>query len=440
MITLIKMSFRNVAKNWRHSLAAVLSVTAGFIAQVLFSGYIAKVETLYDVSYSQRGMYGDILLENKGMLSAEAKAEPFKYYLTKNEQTLIEEFLNQNSSLVHSQVRFLQLQGMITNGKANTIFWGQAYDAPQAAKTRGPIWKWNTLYGVPLQETSSLYPLLVGQGLGRILSCEPVSKYSGFNALTGYEAIERPFDCKNPQMQVSLLTEDGQMNALDVDLVGIIDSGYRDLDLRYIHTTLPTAQLLLNTDKITFYTIQLHDRKNIDRFISEFNLYTERFNPEIKAFRWQDHVVGELYRSTMQLLTIFKVFVITVILSITCLSVLNTMVKIVKERTREIGTLRSLGFVRKQIITLFAFEAVFLSLLGVSIGIILAIGLTFLFNHSGITYKAGIMSEPIPFWIEIQINQYLMSLGLLVFLSVMASYFASRGPTKKPVAQNLSYA
>lgn len=439
MIILL-MAFRNVAKNWRHSLAAVLSITSGFIAQVLFSGYIAKIETLYDVSYSNRGMYGDVLLENSGMLSAEAKSNPFKFYLSKSEQNKIDEFLFLHQDKIKSTVRFLNLQGMITNGKTNTIFWGQAIDADAAAVTRGDTWRWNTLYGVPLQESKHPYPILAGQSLGKILDCEPEQKYKGYNALTGYKAEARPFTCKLQQMQLSLMTEDSQMNALDVEIAGIIDSGYRDLDRRYIHTTLPAAQTLLNTDKVTLYTVQLKDRKWIPWFITEFNNFTKTFNASITSYRWQDHAVGELYRSTMELLTIFKVFVITVILSITCLSVLNTMVKIVKERTREIGTLRSLGFQTQQITSLFAYEAIFLSIIGIFFGVILALTMTFLMNHSGITYKAGIMSEPVPFWIEVQFSQYFTSFALLTSLSVIASVLASRQPNKNAIAQNLTHA
>jgi putative ABC transport system permease protein len=51
---------------------------------------------------------------------------------------------------------------------------------------------------------------------------------------------------------------------------------------------------------------------------------------------------------------------------------MNTMYAIVAARTREIGTLRALGFSRRSILVSFLIESVFLSFLGGLIGVLLA--------------------------------------------------------------------
>jgi len=51
---------------------------------------------------------------------------------------------------------------------------------------------------------------------------------------------------------------------------------------------------------------------------------------------------------------------------------MNTMYAIVAARTREIGTLRALGFSRRSILFSFVVESVFLALIGGAIGCLLA--------------------------------------------------------------------
>ena len=52
---------------------------------------------------------------------------------------------------------------------------------------------------------------------------------------------------------------------------------------------------------------------------------------------------------------------------------MNTMYAIVAARTREIGTLRALGFSRRAILSSFVIESVFLALVGGAVGCLLAL-------------------------------------------------------------------
>jgi len=52
---------------------------------------------------------------------------------------------------------------------------------------------------------------------------------------------------------------------------------------------------------------------------------------------------------------------------------MNTMYAIVAARTREIGTLRALGFSRRAILAAFLIESVFLALIGGAVGCLLAL-------------------------------------------------------------------
>ena len=101
---LYRIAFRNVLLNFRHSLAAVLSITAAFFAVVVFEGYISYVSQLYLTSYEYRSMLGNVLVENKFLQSKEGRSDPWKYYITKDQQNKITGFLHRHPDWMTSTV------------------------------------------------------------------------------------------------------------------------------------------------------------------------------------------------------------------------------------------------------------------------------------------------------------------------------------------------
>ncbi|MCC7575252.1 MAG: ABC transporter permease [Methanomethylovorans sp.] len=63
------------------------------------------------------------------------------------------------------------------------------------------------------------------------------------------------------------------------------------------------------------------------------------------------------------------------------IGIMNIMLVTVTERTREIGLMKSLGYTRKDILTLFLIESTILSLLGGICGTVLGIGVAFIANY-----------------------------------------------------------
>lgn len=66
-------------------------------------------------------------------------------------------------------------------------------------------------------------------------------------------------------------------------------------------------------------------------------------------------------------------FILVVLLFITMMGILNTFRMILIERVKEIGTMRAVGMHRNQVRRIMIYEAVFLALLGVAAGLVLAL-------------------------------------------------------------------
>jgi putative ABC transport system permease protein len=72
------------------------------------------------------------------------------------------------------------------------------------------------------------------------------------------------------------------------------------------------------------------------------------------------------------------------------------MSMVVVERTTEIGTLRAIGLRRSGIRRLFVCEALLLGLIGAAVGLIAALGLAWVIDHSGLTWLPPGQVERVP--------------------------------------------
>ncbi len=437
---LARIAVKNTLKNWRHSLSALLSLGASFVSLVLFDGYMANVDTVFYNQFRHQQMLGDVMIENKNLFSKEGVSEPEKFWLSKEEQDAIQKFADRHKEQVHSSARTLDFQGMLTNGQQSQIFLGRGYDIKQGAEMRGPDFEWNATYGLPLHKVTDPYTAGTGKGLSERLGCTFKYNKNFTNQIGGFLPEDRPFECPTRDLQVSATTVDGQLNAVDLTIVGTIDGGYKDLDDRVLHTSLEASQTLMGTDRISYTAIELKPHASVSDFMAAFDQEVVPQFPNLHIIRWEKHRFGEIYTTTMDFLSIFRNFIIIVILVVSTMSVVNTLVKIVKERTREIGTLRSIGFRSREVAIMFLYESILLAMIGSFFGLILSVLLTAGLNSMQIMYKAGMLANAIPFHIDFVPKGYLTAWILLVVVSVLASYFSTLSILKSKIVDNLIHA
>jgi putative ABC transport system permease protein len=129
---------------------------------------------------------------------------------------------------------------------------------------------------------------------------------------------------------------------------------------------------------------------------------------------------------------------VAVIIVIAVLSVLNTLIRIIQERTREIGTLRSIGFRNAQVKTIFILEAFFLAVLGNAAGWVMAYAISKLINSAEVLYKVGVLAEPVPFKVWPTLHQSIQSSIILILLSVLAAVFPTAWATRKKITECLT--
>jgi len=129
--------------------------------------------------------------------------------------------------------------------------------------------------------------------------------------------------------------------------------------------------------------------------------------PERDYYESQSETTGTLMR-------IFGIFVTTILSIGAVFGAMNTMYAAVAYRTREIGTLRALGFSRVRIIAAFLVESVALALIGGAIGCILALPV------HGVSTGALNMTSFTELAFKFRITPLLLGLGI-VFSALMGA-------------------
>jgi putative ABC transport system permease protein len=429
-----RMAWRNILRNSRKSGLAVLAVAACYFSLNLFQGYIQGTEAIFLDSYEKRSMFGDILIRRKGVhhfLSMD-KGD----LLSAGEQGKLEALLKQ-SGQADLWVRFLRVDGTLSNGSAQTGFLGYGVDAEKGYEMRKPGWEWNAVAGDILRSDQA-QEILLGQRLGLLLGCRASSTGRFITGRGGYEAKARPFACASPKIQVSAVTLGGQANALELRVAGLVDSMFRELDLRFVYMPLKAAQRLSDTDRVSFYSLRLKQGVNRNNFLRNLNAAFQRGGLDLTAHSWQEDELGDFYRRTMDFLHLFRNFMVIVILGVALLSIFNTFFRNVQERTRETGVLRTLGYTVKQVRLLFLLETFFLALIGIGLGGSLALLTAAALNRLSVLYKIGLLTQPVPFIVDLSPFILGWTFLLVLLVALLAAWLPVWINGKKPITETLA--
>jgi putative ABC transport system permease protein len=110
----------------------------------------------------------------------------------------------------------------------------------------------------------------------------------------------------------------------------------------------------------------------------------------------------------------------------------NTMAMSVRSRTREVALLKTLGFTRQRVLSLFVFEAVSLAVSGGLIGILGAAGLIRLITHSAVALG-------IPFDMKVTLPTISISLLVAATVGFMSGYVPAYGASRTNIVEGLRH-
>ena len=215
----------------------------------------------------------------------------------------------------------------------------------------------------------------------------------------------------------------GSITAMNLKIVGTFSYGVPSIDKTTFYIPLDKAQQLLDlTGAVTEIFILVKDMNKAPEVAGEIRESLNRIYPGGYTTRaWQDQGILFLYMGLAKRIYGFIYFLILFLASFT---ILNTMFMSVLERTKEIGTMKSLGMKNRQVMGIILLEALLIGTIASFIGAIWGAGIAYYLATEGLDFSAtfdamkGTINLPISY-----VYRALFSWGIIFFGFCMGILF-----------------
>jgi putative ABC transport system permease protein len=350
------LAFRNVFRNRRRTVMTLLMVGGGVAGLLLVGGFFA---------FMFRGLRESTIRAGLGHIQI-FNAEHFRRDEVHVLDTGISNWrqvaqATQSVQHVRGVAPRIEFYGMLSNGVKSSVFMGSAVD-PDTEHVMGfdpRVMSGSQLNGNSNGEVEAL----VGTGVARSMS---VKVGDGLTILA--------------------VTADGALNGIDVQIVGIVSTGFKDLDDRYLRITLPSAQRLLQSDRVTNLVVGLDQTENTDEVAAAIAPRLQGQQQEMTFKKWIE--LAAYYKQVRTLFSGIFLFLGIIVFFMVLMASVNTLLMSMFERTREIGTMLAMGTPRRWIVALFMVEATVTGILGAGVGVALGNLLGMVLNASGLHLPA----------------------------------------------------
>lgn len=411
MMKWMKLAFRNILRNKRRSLVTIIAIGIGFAAISLYYGYIHNVYRGLEIMAIRGEGLGNLRINRAGW-QEKGKLEPEKYMFSKAEtQKIIRLVLEEKGvTLATPQI---QVTGIVTNGIISTVFIAQGI-VPRDDKIIKGLWaNFLPITGQPLSEEKS-YGVEIAKDLSRYL-----------DLTQGKDGV------------VMAPTLSGQMNALDMQVNGVYDSGNDFSNDKFMRFNFYFAQSLLDTQSAERIVVLLQNWKETERMRSILQNKLKAAGLDCEIRTWQELSMSFAKQKAF-LDTMFK-FLFSIVLVIVVMTIVNTMGTAILERTKEIGTLRALGLKRRGVSVLFALEGAFLGCFGSIMGIILHTCVWKIIRLYPLKYTPPGFSMSVSLFVDMVPLMLFILMLSLILLSMVSAIIPARRAARKNIVDALGH-
>lgn len=170
------------------------------------------------------------------------------------------------------------------------------------------------------------------------------------------------------------------------------------------------------------YIALANDMQSVKPAIDEIKTYIDGITGTADSYNVVD--AGSALTSaqaTSKTMSTLLIAVAAIVLFVSGIGIMNVLMVAVKERTREIGILKSIGAARRVILLEFLFEAIFISLCGGILGVMLSVLVPWILSFTDIKYLASV-------------DGIALGLGFSVATGIFFGYYpAAKASKLKPI-------
>ncbi|MGC8869568.1 MAG: ABC transporter permease [Brevinematia bacterium] len=415
---LFNMAFRNIKRNKRRSILAIVSVCIALTGVVVFQGLVdGMVDNI--IKNSTKNETGHIRIANKEYFK-NIEYTPVDYLVSNYTEVVkkiesIPEVRN-NITLITERFRFPVLAEFGRNNKVGLCFAGDVDKEKELIMLNRSIVEGKYLSNNLIKEGNDKYrEVIVGKKVAEALGLKVGDSFS-------------------------IIVSGNNLNVRRSKLrvVGIFSTGLNALDDNVLMISIKDAKEILSSGDATQEIILMVKHYNdatwiADRINKEFSS-DERFS-YLKAVDWRNSggFVGLLEQSVK----IYN-FIYFVIVLLGAFIIMSIMMMVILERRREIGILKSMGLSNGKILVLFTLEGTILGSIGTVLGIVLGVLINIPLSIWGIDFSSSLSNMNFPMdnvikW-SITFGSLFGALVLGVIVSSIISIIPSRHAAKmKPI-------
>jgi ABC-type lipoprotein release transport system permease subunit len=408
------MAWRNVWRNWRRTVIAVIAIALGLTLILVFDGLLGGMDqALYGKQVKLQG--GNVQVHAPGYRE---KMNRSPLLPMANPEALAQAARAQPDVVAVAQR--IKTSGMVSS-REGTVPVAIIGIQPQQEMPAVSMVAEKVVEGRYLQADDKDM-LLIGSALARRLKVGVGDRVT----LVGRATHER-------------------MRRRTMTIVGIYDLDIKAIEEAQVFVTLVEAQTLFDLrDQATEIGVYLEE-------VGQEAAVVERLQPllpgyEVDAWDTLDPTTKELMEIEDQVMGAFGL----IILSIAGIGILNLMLMAVFERTREIGILGAMGLKRWETMALFLLEGVLIGLLGAVVGCLLGGAIGAYVGQVGIDIMAlygadlsdisefmGLLGDRLYF--RIGIGVFLQRALTVAIIAALASLYPAWQAAKQEPAEALHY-
>ena len=399
----LKFAWLNTLRNRRRSLVTV-SIAALGTAGILIAGGFALF-TYESLAEAAARDSGHLVLGRPAQFTSDEET-PLQHGLDDADGLRSQLLADPSVRAVLPRVEF---SGLVSNGDKSIVMLGLGVEPDSEFSVKGPFLTIKD--GAVLNSGAKESEVMLGEALAHNLKAKPGSS-----------------------LTLLASTADGALNAVDVHVTAVFATGTPEIDKRLVYTDIATAQKLLHTHKVS--------RLGIFLSRMEQTLPTQArlaaTHPALTVQTWEDQAF--FYRSVRDLYNRIFGALGLIIGVIVVFVVTNAMSMAIIERTREIGTLRALGTLPRQLLATLSLEGMVLGGVGALVGSAVALGVSLFL------YLVPVQMPPppgrsvgYPLNITIDPAMYGLTIAVMVSLTMLASAWVARRTVNMAVVDALAH-
>tara|TARA_R110002094_G_scaffold112564_2_gene109117 strand:+ start:109 stop:1332 length:1224 start_codon:yes stop_codon:yes gene_type:complete len=396
------LALRNLRRQFRRSLTALLSIGFGVTALLVATGFNAAMfEEFREATI--RSQFGHLQVTRPGF-QERGRSDPWAYLLPAD--VALDPALLPSGSTISPR---LLLNGLVSFGERTLPFMSEGIDPARDMLDDRSL---RIELGRRLGPADHRHVVL-GEGLARQLEVDP-----------------------GESVVLLVNTPTGQLGAAEAEVAGVFSSFSQEFDDAALLLPLSLARELAQVEGAHAWLVFLQDTSTTASALGPVRnaLPADEFDVQ----PW--YTLAEFYARASALFQQQLDLVKGVVVFIILLGIGNTMMMSVLERTGEIGTVMALGNTRASVLRGFLLEGALLGLLGAVLGVLVALGVGQLLALAGIempppptfarSYDAALLITP-PMVLEV--------LLIAIVTTTLASFYPAWRASRMEIVEAIRH-